>query len=1827
MSAVISSDMKHQQILVMFNFLDLYVLTTPIQIVIYFSFTTENFDKIYPPILAIIIIVCIVMECFIHTIMEIDFIYWKDNINQGRGSSFKIMKWIANAVMAFMYCSGRDNANNFNTQYLISSCFGVVLGVYLLVEDMINFHFEIRKTFKLIYMFCYTILIWESIFNLILATSSTIEINMGAFNIDALTLFIFPALFKLLCIARQNRLDFILSTYIYDLQNEGLQDIYMQNLTACLKNWKLNHDVYQRVLTIFTNHLVLCNSRACLCFYLKYHYGHLDEKANLDQLARDETKRDKDLKIILYDDIDIDKAEERKKDIVNFLNLYSVNLYSNKMKTVMASFYYNCVSGMKNYVFGLYCSYTSYLFYEVDNSVGALIAIYNLWYSKPYRENSGVFTDMIVMNYQDLITQKIHSDFVNSGFWLSKTRLTTIFEYYEDIDNTKSGIEEITKYMAEYYDELSNSNINYKVIMNIGNIAWKLRVNTENTQDKLYKVNGRSIRLLCTYINYEINIKHHWNGKLAREQQDLYYSVRADEKTEETFTTQLKTGKEANMYKQGNMVIFLNIINSEFFIAKATKNSARYFEYLDTEFNGMNVINMMPKCIADVHDKYQLSFMNQRERSIMRTSNITSFAIGKNGMLKMVSLYAKLEYFFCDDAFLCGLLIPHPRNKKPLLVFDEKGAFIAQNVECQNMIGTIEKNSNLCLFMAMPLLYSHFVEEDREFEIFQYDFFLTDFSRFRDDPEYKQLNKEWDTMNNDKDVYVKKLMNIQMKIIMNNKMRFRESIKGIQKLKLKIETYHFKRGVTMKLIEISKSKEINPWIIKFQRSAAKSSHTDFSEAMKIDPVNINEVYQRMKYRKCWTRMQTFINKKDDYNISMSLYDNSALPYNQPDSPVTKKESLVIYQQKTVEKEKNEIEPEKTIEHQKSIDDGCDVSEHDSDNKVAGYMDKINSGGIAYAEFNSKFSLKDDNKSDTEKRSEDKYKQLVEFAHDAMNMYECDQKLDKKPKNNTIKSDKEGDIQIVPPPIGSPISFSATPKMRTETLIKGDSPENQTPLTIWEEAHKEGQTQEGKKNTEINDFFFTGLTPVQKDNILKQALLEKSNIKNLDVYDNEQPNPPYLKSKIQIENMDHVVNYIQDLNRNSNMQYNDEEEIDDEKSNNIYKTQHTISKYIDREQLEKLDENIEVSVTEGIDSKLEIEKKDEWGGTASIVTTKREFVSIQLRQNIINSEIKRKIIILNRINVIALVLFQILILSLRVLVLFSNNGLKNNYEVMMQVNDSLEPLGWFVKENGKYNLEKLAYLDTTTIKAGGNLIYDNAKTVDFYSKMMTLFSYYNKNFTAGFFMENTNIDQRIYDQFLAPTENVNQIFLLGQNMFDYYNFQRGYVAATDSYEDIYFFDREAAYNNFIELTYSYNTELATLNTQIKEFDDYYKYNLLYQEIGVATFTTSQCMLMIYVLFIMGNLLKDMSNLFQKLDKKIIDKLYKKYYDMYAMLEQIDEEVIDMEYYWEDESRTNQLTDLKVSKNKESKNESSNKKSEHSGSSNKRQQKKKKKQANTSSNKSRFSIFINEYKFSLARFGLVIVLLILFANIPFLVDYIISTDLLNKISKITECGTLINSLSGNLALYYGLFYEKLAFIRAGTTIPSTTTDSFTVQDQSQRNRDIFQDEYISEGVLKTAYNTTLCELYYQKTGNDKTNCMKVTENKSSYSLFIGLSDVFSFYDQTISSAQSTPSHIDSIVSSIDFIYMDGLVYYSMVICEMYTADLSDELNNLLMQNKLYGLVFIILFPTLIGIYYYMFRVNFNKKMDSRLTKIENSILLLPDELLVANLYIRNYFDIKY
>ena len=44
--------------------------------------------------------------------------------------------------------------------------------------------------------------------------------------------------------------------------------------------------------------------------------------------------------------------------------------------------------------------------------------------------------------------------------------------------------------------------------------------------------------------------------------------------------------------------------NSEFFIAKATKNASAYFEYVESEFNGKNIQSIMPECIGRVHDRF-----------------------------------------------------------------------------------------------------------------------------------------------------------------------------------------------------------------------------------------------------------------------------------------------------------------------------------------------------------------------------------------------------------------------------------------------------------------------------------------------------------------------------------------------------------------------------------------------------------------------------------------------------------------------------------------------------------------------------------------------------------------------------------------------------------------------------------------------------------------------------------------------------------------------------------------------------------------------------------------------------------------------------------------------------------------------------------------------------------------------------------------------------------------------------------------------------------------------------------------------------------------------
>ena len=175
-------------------------------------------------------------------------------------------------------------------------------------------------------------------------------------------------------------------------------------------------------------------------------------------------------------------------------------------------------------------------------------------------------------------------------------------------------------------------------------------------------------------------------------------------------TLQKMRGKNNNMniFSNNNMVVFVNILKSKFFISKFSSNMPGYFELNPKEVKGMLLSDLLPLEIRREHDRFVLDFVNQKVSPIIKTGALTSFCVTKNNMLRMMNVIVKLEYFMTDDIYLSGIMIPHPRNEDILILSNQSGKVISMNQKAQTLMGNGIKDNPYKLFLSIPLMIKYF---------------------------------------------------------------------------------------------------------------------------------------------------------------------------------------------------------------------------------------------------------------------------------------------------------------------------------------------------------------------------------------------------------------------------------------------------------------------------------------------------------------------------------------------------------------------------------------------------------------------------------------------------------------------------------------------------------------------------------------------------------------------------------------------------------------------------------------------------------------------------------------------------------------------------------------------------------------------------------------------------------------------------------------------------------------------------------------------------------------------------------------------------------------
>ena len=901
------------------------------------------------------IILILAFECLLESLFAKDFKFEKRAVYQGRDQYFKIVGFFNLLVVTAVHSLAPETQNKrFRA---IVNILHFLFGVTILCEFFTKLHFLNKKYVYMTFLVTNLLYVSESAIGIFF----TISGSKNAIDADMLIIVVFMLILSLTMRAFNRKIEVLLTEFVYDIKSVLRADQYLEKLALLFKRATRKREGLA-ILSIMRHHYRKCSDMRCLCFLLKFAVGEHKEKRLVDHMLKYRNEHRNDLKLILYDDkesmealkedcrqkqlktgseevkvklgkkLGLGRARKRlrtqKKTIGmgrmspfatslklkksrKFHNLgdrggsqvengFLINLHSDDVTTVFASFYHILLTTLKGDKYRLFTSYLSYLIYEVENFVGCLINCYNFIFSVDYRNQGSIFTHYILQNYIQMSSKKLHQQFLHSPYWLSETSFFEISTSFSELDTIESRFMELVRIYVDFYQELIAKAISLKELTKKSQKMITIRAEIEAKFRLLFAKQADNSRLVSLYINYQMYIKHVKQNSLREMMDKLNLLVKKDRRPQTL--EQLKTKNVAfNVFSDVNMIVFVNILKSRFYISNYSSNLPKYFDYEQGELKGALLTQLMPDELKRKHDRYVMDFVNQKKHPICRTGSLTTFSETKFGELRMVSVISKLEYFLTSDVYICGIIIPHPRNNNALLLMNNSGKILGMNQKSRKVTGDHILDNPYSLFLSVPLLLKFFYPEvqhslryknfrnlkkekikaekeaergaerrTKEFDAFMFKYMLTEKfktkgivkgSKFGILSNFGLKNSAWQSVSMNRfspRMFLPKHIRFLASTIAKNRELCLSHYSQIYEVGIALETFKHRGGLTLKLVVITQIKRTDEKVKRFFRAAARNLKGGLADAFMVHPCDImnlckNEISKKFKNLKIFAQ--------------------------------------------------------------------------------------------------------------------------------------------------------------------------------------------------------------------------------------------------------------------------------------------------------------------------------------------------------------------------------------------------------------------------------------------------------------------------------------------------------------------------------------------------------------------------------------------------------------------------------------------------------------------------------------------------------------------------------------------------------------------------------------------------------------------------------------------------------------------------------------------------------------------------------------------------------------------------------------------------------------
>jgi len=872
------------------SFIEMHVIYIPVAFYTGRAILCANIFKIIYGLLSIII--CLT-KLVIYVFSSHSFDYLSKNKQIGKLPSATIIRNCCIMLISVLSGALEQENEKFLGILLISAA---LFGLSVIRNECLMQHLAHSYTLKI---FRSALWVWFIIECIFLAAQPFFSIILDLTSIDLVVPMMLLPIMRYIVVVNRYRVENLSMQFIYEIKHPDEAELHLQLIYSLLEP-KRDTSRYFQLVKYFTLHHKNCRKLTCLCFLLKFFItermdtrGVLKEKVKkyksaLKRISLIMYSNPESIKALRYDTLKlIDPLSNPEKDIDSD---YFLNLEFTSSEVVMSSLFANYIEEAKKGFALIFLRFVCFLIYQLKNYTGALIYGYSYLRSEEYRTGTNFFRKVIIENLLDKTQRLLNKEFIDSKYWLSDKRVLDVQELCDSIRIIRCEMKRLSRLYCSFYNELSQTVISKKNLVGFSKEILELRGMIEEEFAMNFRKHHKSAYIHKLYIFYMRNFLNK-SSSLLKDHKKAIELYSATLYKQENLSQILASQQDFNMFEESIIAVFVRVRDMNYTIEKCTDNAGAFFGYSTPEVIGAPIKLLMPNEIRQNHDNYICDFLNQRFTNINKAPVIRSFALTKGDKLKVISAFAKLEYYLTDDVYLGALIINDITNKSNLILTDHNGKLISHNDNAARIFDRDAFDNPYFLFMSIPSLAKYYFPETktqikftgtdilkseakqirmtpivtinkqtilglnfrgtkREFSAFIFNYNSSDVIKTKGDKSRDPLTSNfnlrrasnWDLIKKSNPLRnTPKYFQVITKMLATNRQLIAKNLSTLQKAQVSLHTYAYRGNITYKLVEVYDLKKAKEAAIRFFKIVAENLNRELLDMLFVVPKDLKKL--------------------------------------------------------------------------------------------------------------------------------------------------------------------------------------------------------------------------------------------------------------------------------------------------------------------------------------------------------------------------------------------------------------------------------------------------------------------------------------------------------------------------------------------------------------------------------------------------------------------------------------------------------------------------------------------------------------------------------------------------------------------------------------------------------------------------------------------------------------------------------------------------------------------------------------------------------------------------------------------------------------------------